>query len=501
MSHSLNKAALVALFAALAMAQACGGRGSDAYDPANTDNPSTCLGCGNGSSVDPGDGDDGDGDGDGDGPMFGAVGEGPYELVPEWDGPCEETERTVDINLGHSPESAVRAIHCQITGTEPDTTTLQTWADDLATKEWVRRIDVAWAFCQQANRACSLSYSDPWQTQVLLEEPCDKKVDREVGAVFMLFSDCPGGVNCGQYWANTHALGMFSQHAIYAYGSAKAGVYNPANTGFWFRELMDARWAGLSFLMPNIYGPDLDPAEGLLDRANEALNAIGEGIGLALFDDTWGWRTTSPPPFNAVPNLANTEEAAQAIYTHKWKPFFEQLGEDHWYHHDGRPLIYFYNAGTLEPREAAPAVLARAKELFEADFGVQPFVVVDTAFFADEEGMNAVADGRFRWYTWNDGPSIQTLHDQTVAHAMVRWDNFGRDNEGTVASADDFIRKGPEALETFLEASADADVAVIATWNDLGEGTGINRNFDYYHDGEWLAPNHFMSMIREAQCL
>jgi hypothetical protein len=43
-------------------------------------------------------------------------------------------------------------------------------------------------------------------------------------------------------------------------------------------------------------------------------------------------------------------------------------------------------------------------------------------------------------------------------------------------------------------------LAVIATWNDLGEGTGVGRNYDYaYRDG-FLPPDVFISMIRRAQC-
>jgi hypothetical protein len=40
---------------------------------------------------------------------------------------------------------------------------------------------------------------------------------------------------------------------------------------------------------------------------------------------------------------------------------------------------------------------------------------------------------------------------------------------------------------------------VIATWNDLGEGTGIHRNYDYYAGGRWLEPDHFMRLIRSSQ--
>jgi hypothetical protein len=41
---------------------------------------------------------------------------------------------------------------------------------------------------------------------------------------------------------------------------------------------------------------------------------------------------------------------------------------------------------------------------------------------------------------------------------------------------------------------------VIATWNDMGEGTGITRNYDYYAAGEWLEPDAFLKDIRATQC-
>jgi len=59
--------------------------------------------------------------------------------------------------------------------------------------------------------------------------------------------------------------------------------------------------------------------------------------------------------------------------------------------------------------------------------------------------------------------------------------------------------KDGSILEKVLADSADADLLVLATWNDLGEGTGVNRNYDYYVEGQWLPPDHFMKMIRKSQ--
>src|SRR5690606_26758686 len=102
-----------------------------------------------------------------------------------------------------------------------------------------------------------------------------------------------------------------------------------------------------------------------------------------------------------------------------------------------------------------------------------------------EAAMNAVANARFTWDTFRYGESISHLSGVTFRHAMVRWDAIGRDRPGELARADDLLHKGPENLESFLDASLDARVAVIATWNDLGEGTGVHRNYDYFHAGSW----------------
>src|SRR5262245_51151219 len=178
-----------------------------------------------------------------------------FQLNAEFDGPCE-ARATIDVNLGHAPEAFVRAAHCQIHGTEPSADLVASWADELRTHGWVRRIDVVRTLCMGAQKDCRLAYSDPWRDQGLLTTPCVRKTQRDVGAVLMFFSECPDGVNCDLDWANTHASGMQSPHRLYAFGAAAEGYYHPDNAGFWKRELVDARWAGLQFMLLNTYGPD-----------------------------------------------------------------------------------------------------------------------------------------------------------------------------------------------------------------------------------------------------
>ena len=91
-----------------------------------------------------------------------------------------------------------------------------------------------------------------------------------------------------------------------------------------------------------------------------------------------------------------------------------------------------------------------------------------------------------------------------LANFMVKWDSTARSFPGQIYSPQlNPSRpnlKGPELLDEALTVTEDAQVAFIATWNDLGEGTGVNRNYDYYYKGQWLEPDYFMNIMRRSQC-
>jgi hypothetical protein len=423
-----------------------------------------------------------------------------FQLQPELTGPCQ-AQGSIDVNLGHEPEAFVRAAYCQINGTEPSPDLVTSWSAQLRTQGWVRRIDVVRSLCNAAGKTCGLAYSDPWQEQVLLTTPCVRKTKRDVGAIMMFFSVCPGGVNCALDWANTHVNGMASPHPLYAFGQATEGYYHPDNAGFWKRELIDARWAGLQFVLLNTYGPDLEHLASL----SQALTDVGGGIQIALMDDTSSWGTGSTAPWNAAPDLTNAAAAANTIYQAKWKPFYQAVPRDAWYLVNMRPFIYFYNANHLKPLSVASGVVAALKQLFMADFGVEPFVAVDSAYFEDPN-MPTVADSEFIWNTLTGSPSHFDLAGVTHDHFMVKWDPLGREAlaghipADHIATATDGLHKGPELLQQALDSTTASDLMVIATWNDLGEGTGVNRNYDYYYQGQWLTPHAFMSLLRAAQC-
>jgi hypothetical protein len=422
---------------------------------------------------------------------------GEFQLRPET-AVCQRADK-IDVNLGHAPEAFVKAAYCQITGKEAPAALVAEWAEKLRTGPLTRRIDVVRQLCSDEKRICELIYSDPWQAQVELSGAPERTVKREIGAVLMFFFHCPDDTNCKMNWANTHAPGMDARHPLLGFGKEKDGYYVADNPGFWRRELLDAQWAGLSFLMPNTYGPDIE--EGQLKHLMTALDSIEDPPKIAFFDDTWTW---GEPYFSEFwkqkPNLKDTEKTAKLLYDAKWKPFFKQIDKKYWYRFKGQPFVYFYNSGKLEPRNHTAPVIAAMKALFKKDFGEEPFVSVDSAYFEDTR-MKDTADGEFKWFTFQTPGkrSRSTLKGHTLDHAMVKWDPVGRDRPEGIARPGDLLVKDDKLLAKVLEDSRDAELLVLATWNDLGEGTGVNRNYDYYAHGQWLAPNHFMKMIRDSQ--
>ena len=441
-----------------------------------------------------------------------------FTTNPEFSGTYAISSQ-VDVNQGNAPETFVTSAYWQIYGSAPSPSVVTTQANNLRTLSYWRRIDVVNTFMTGAGRTIPRVYSEPWQSEPQLLTPPCKNVTRDVGAVCMFFFSCPGGTNCGMDWANTHVEGMSGPSTLLSYGASTSGVYTSAsNAGFWERELLDARYAGLSYLLPNVYGPDLsDGSIANLASALATVNSMGvtSQVKIGMFDDTWGWTNFAYAPWNTPPwssppdgwTVGQVNAAAATIYQYKWKAFFSQIPSQYWYEVNGHPLIYLYNAGTLpvdgSSQTAITAIIAQLKTLFQADFGVTPYVVIDIGF---SYGNATVADNQFVWATLTSpyatsNMSIYTNAGITADLAMVKWDPKGRDDGGSnaVATSGDGIIKDDSYLKAALNNSLSANFLTIATWNDLGEGTGINRQYDYYVQGNWEPPDYVMNDIRHSQ--
>lgn len=415
----------------------------------------------------------------------------------------------VDVNLGSNPASFIAAQYWQLTGHLPDGATVENWLAFMKTPLGPRRIDLAIAMAQSLGKKPRWRYQDPWAEQMPPGPRPEKKVSRDLGAILMYFFNCPrDAVNSKMSWANNHAPGMDSPSPLLAFGQSNGGYYNgKVQPGFWKMELLDGRYAGLDYFLLNANGPD-DYGNTLtnLRKAFDELDARGEKNlpGIGLFDDTWAWgkKYFKNTAWETAPDCADPEAAAQKIWNTKWKPIFEIVPPAHWYRFRGRPVIGFYNAGTILSRNQSAVVVARLRNLFQDRFQVNPVILVDNAYFADP-AMEGVADARFKWDTFRltNGVVSRHLGDFRFSHGMPRWDSISRDNgsvERQVKPGDRLV-KDDVLFKRILDDTLGDDLALIGTWNDLGEGTGINRCVDYWWDGAWHQPDHFMNLIRLSQ--
>jgi len=446
---------------------------------------------------------------------------------PEFAGPYAAATTAVDVNLGNSAATFVTEAYWQAYGSAPSAGTVNTQVNNLMTLPYWRRIDVINTFMSGAGKSLPKIYSEPWQSEPpFLNPPC-KSVARDVGAVCMFFFSCPGGTNCSMDWADTHVEGMSGPSTLLAYGANSTGYYtSSSDAGFWYRELMDARYAGLSYLLPNCYGPDI--TNGSIDNLASALGTINSmgvtaQVKIGMFDDTSGWNNPADfnfAPWNAGPwsissgpenlSAAGVTAAANEIFQDKWQPFFSRIPSQYWYEVNGHPLITVYYGGTLyidgSSQPTVATIIQLLKNDFQTAFGVTPYVVIDIGF---SYGSATVADNQFVWNTLSS-PYVPATNLSTYTNggitadlAMVKWDPTQRDN-GSTAIANPTCEgttliKNDSLLQSILSRTTNDTFLTLATWNDLGEGTGINRNYDYYVNGQWQPPDYFMNDIRHSQ--
>lgn len=467
-----------------------------------------------------------------------------FVLTPEWKGPCQVLKQTisgkltlvVDVNRGHSPQNAVRAASCQALGQEPSAEDLRTLSDKLINSDttFFTRRDLNAYFLAKQTLPYKYTYSVPFSTNPEKTAICNPKTHRIIAAEFMAWSSCPNKSSCIMDAASNHAWGMDTPNAIYVHGTGSSGLADIQNYGFYYRELLDMRYSGIAGALIHINGAEFiknPPGFTQPDFINKALNEIGGGISVGLHTDTY---QLGKIPALPLPDVTQPGLAGQIIFNSLWKPFFSQIEPKNWFRIQGRPVITFYNGGTLLSKGGTKLqvrqLLAEAVYLFQATFGETPFLLLDS-FFTDglpidpKSAYIDIGQSFFKWNPYllsNIGYSKYITNGFEFSKYMPKWDSIAREalkaKEGKDSNPSFFLAnsallngfkplatqqryiKGGENLQYFLESTENSELTYLTTWDDLAEGTNINRNYDYYYKGAWLPPTYFMTLIRRQQC-
>lgn len=340
-----------------------------------------------------------------------------------------------------------------------------------------------------------------------------------LGTFFFYWYNCPDK-ECDAAQLSVTPPGWLG--ALPGDGDPRDGTaYSSINYDWYEGELRDMAATGIDTVFPVSWGDHPhswfrnDRLE-LLVQANGVLEAP---LRIGMFIDT----TAQQAMYNdfsadgyrfgpEVPRMPLSDpRSGYFFYDRHIKGFFERIPRDMWATVAGRPIIVSYTALCCADLELAGELWFAVKKAFVRDFGVEPWLVVESTWFAPEAvapggellPLDEAADGRYGWGAALNGPATHSLRGFTVSSVGPGFDNRRitgisdpRHQPRELPPGD-----GPAADGAFLRASlaavpAEADLVLIETWNEWPESTGVARAAYTDRGGRPLPETYYMEIVR-----
>jgi len=382
---------------------------------------------------------------------------------------------------------------------------------------------VLWAF-QNGSPSLNAEYlaGGNRASAFLFREPSYKSTT-QVSTVFFMWLDCPdrgGDPNSYIY----PARGMSTTGAWEGYGSdmgsAPFGYYSMLNTYWWETEFQDMKKAGVDIALVASWGfqhqmPWMND-DDLSDYMVPALERSGVDIKIGLFDgnadETMDWNYHNGRGYTADngPFLPLSDSSVWPyVYDYKVKSFFEHVPQKYWATHNGlpleqggRPLIVTYHSVWCADVAAYGAPLWNwVKARFAADFkdangnGITPFIVHDNPWvelpYGDPVNYSA-ADGECAWGSSYYGTWIRNKTTYWTAETGAGYDDRLIRTPGMYKARRDngFMTEQFEATDSGRKAW-NTHLVILEAWNELWEGTAIQRCLHYPADGGGELPETY----------
>jgi hypothetical protein len=229
----------------------------------------------------------------------------------------------------------------------------------------------------------------------------------------------------------------------------------------------------------------------------EALDRSGVGIKIALFDDTTSecceWNLANGRGYNSTPQmpLSNTANWTY-FYDLKIKPFFQAVPKKYWATHNGasleaggRPIIITYSSSFYTDVNTYGASMWNTiKSSFARDFkdtngnGITPFIVHERSWF--DQGGGSTADSQYAWGAALNGPSVMSYNNYYTGCVGPGYDDRlirspGSHHDRALGSYMQAWYNGTYSGKSLW----DCNLLIEETWNELWEGTGIERCVNY----------------------
>ncbi len=298
------------------------------------------------------------------------------------------------------------------------------------------------------------------------------------------------------YWHDAPANNFDAEAIIYdPYGGVapfpgSSTWYSAQDPDWYAREFRDMEYAGMQLALPVNWG-DNSPwfNNATIPIMVQGLERSGSGVRLGLFDDT----TSEACDYNQARGLGYTPEPAPPLadsdglwfwfYDRKWKPFFSAVPRELWATHNGlpvaqggRPLVVAYTGAWFADIELADEMWGTIKASFLRDFGVEPWLVLESNWFARNPDVAAVADGQYAW-----GAAVGGWNSHVQAGYRVNAVGAGYDDHLIRPATPTYRARENGALlsNSWNAMPRGADLILVETWNELWEGSGMARLVDY----------------------
>jgi MYXO-CTERM domain-containing protein len=289
-------------------------------------------------------------------------------------------------------------------------------------------------------------------------------------------------------------------------------LYNPdpnntnASWDTWVRE---AGQAGLDFLCPNLRGasPIASWSPAGMAPILTALNDSGfaNQIKICAFDDNASsWQAQWSNAHNNSSAAFDIGDSANwtYIYDTNYKIFYQTIPDANRFKIDGRPVIIIWtgNPATVSNEQGNySAAMTYVRQKCQADFGFNPFIIVNEDALQNDTTLAAVVDGAHSWNSQTGGWSLEALHNVKigVAEAGLRapgGSGFEDPNHGMLFQTNLNNTVGAGAVLTLIEGFMDweenASLFRVRDLDPSGNALGYSGTlYDY--------PNQRLDIIRK----
>ena len=312
-------------------------------------------------------------------------------------------------------------------------------------------------------------------------------------------------------------------------------LYNPSKQNpndTWQNWVEELTASGVDFVCPNLRGSHPNNATNPTNVAPlvDIINRMGLAgrLKVGLFDDnaaswTAQWNLSQGREWAwAKPMDLGDTNTWKFIYDYNYKLFYETVPDANRFKIHGRPLIIIWtgdkNLYVTNMRGNASRALTYVRQCCQRDFGFNPFIILQAAFFTNDTTCNApgIADAGEGWTDYNDPTTapytLTSIHGIKIGATMpgfktpgtlpvnvpqfagTKLSCFKDPDHGQLLYSNLENTRGADALVTLVEGFTDweEDAALFAARNVDQDGNPLNYDQTFYD-----YPNQRINILRQ----